>query len=186
MPRSLLDDADLAAVRTAAGPGRDPVRTALACLLHGGVLAHAPDDPAWPDRDHLVVGSEALARSVAAVAPGLPVQAGDGGGALALAAGIAIGCALDGAGSRVFCLLDDAAADDGLLWEAALSAPRGPLTALLLLEPEGAERTRRLLVAAGWRTAVAAAEDPVAVLSALDRVRDTAGGSAGAVLSVAA
>lgn len=186
MPRSLLDEADLAAVRAAADARGGSLGVVTACLLEGGALAHAPDDPQWPDRDRLVVGSAAL-RSALGEAGGPAAVALDGGGrALAVAVGLAAACALDGGVCRVFCLAEGDTIDDGLCWEAAMAAAwAGPsLIAVLAVDAAGAETARGLFGAAGWRSATASASEPVEVLGALDRVSDDGAPCPGVVLAV--
>ncbi len=192
MPRSLLDDADLAAVRTAArrrgGVGAVPV----ACLMEGGALAHDPTDPQWADRDRLLVSGTSwrVAVTAALVDAGYTGGAGqvpvDGGRGLAVAAGAAAVAELDGAGARVYCLLDADALDEGLTWEGALAGARAPaLTAIVLVAPSAVGRARRLFATAGWRTAVGAADDPVEVLGAFD-LAHADDDRAGAALTVTA
>lgn len=186
MPRSLLDEADLAAVRAAADARPGPFAVLIACLLEGGALAHAPDDPQWPDRDRVVVGDGAVSHAVQAAGGPDPVAVAGGGRALAVAAGLAVACALDGGVSRVYCLADGELTDDGACWEAAIAAAvaEAPLVALLRVGGEGADRARGLLGAAGWSCAVASASAPLEVLGALDRVQHDGMAGPGAVLAV--
>lgn len=186
MARSLLDEADLSAVRAAAGARPGAAGVVLACLLEGGALAHATDDPDWADRDRLVVGSAALAAAVVEAGGPVAVDVVAGGGALGLAAGLAAASVLDGGVSRVFCLLGEDALDDGLLWEGALAATGPTLVAVLLVGSAAEGRARALLEAAGWRTASASATEPLEVLGALDRVQRDGQAGPGAVLAVGA
>ena len=191
MPRSLLDDADLAAVRAAArrrgGAGAVPV----ACLVEGGALAHDPADLQWADRDRLLVAGTAWRAPVTAALAdaGYPEGEGqvhvDGGRGLAVAAGAAAVADLDGAGARVYCLLDADMIDDGLTWEGALAGANAPaLTAIVLVAASAVERARGLFATAGWRTAIGAADDPVEVLGAFDLAHadDVRAGAALAVM----
>lgn len=186
MPRSLLDEADLAAVRAAADARPGPFAVLTACLLEGGALAHAPDDPQWPDRDRVVVGSDASRQALEAAGGPDPVAVAGGGRALAVAAGLAVACALDGGVSRVYCLAEGELTDDGACWEAAIAAAsaEASLVALLRASGEEAERARGLLGAAGWRCAAASASAPLELLGALDRVQHDGMVGPGAVLAV--
>ena len=175
MPTSLLDAADLAAVRAAARRRRGVGATMIACLVEGGAFAHDPADPAWADRDHLIVAAAALREPVATALADAGHRHGGGhisvagGRGLAVAAGAASVVALDGGVARVYCLLDGRAVDEGATWEGALAGAATPgLTALFLLAPPVLDRARRLFATAGWRTAVADADDPVELLGALD------------------
>lgn len=169
MPRSLLDGADLPVIRRAAAarPGR--IAALLACLLEGGVVEYAPDEPDWADRDHVVVGTEDLRAAIEADG-GPEAVLVEGGRALAMAAGAACAGALDGGVARTYCLLDESALDDGAVWEAALVGPGAALTAFVMTE-EGAG-ARAMFDAAGWCVVEASADDPVALLGALDRVQE--------------
>lgn len=183
-PRSLFDDVDLAAVRAAAAARTGDTSVVVSCLVEGGVLAWAPDDPEWPDRDRVVVSSPRLAASFAGIAGLGRPDVVDGGRALAAAAGAAAVGALEGGVFRVFCLLDEAAIEDGSLWEAARSARSGTLVAVVLAPAGPARLAGRLLSAAGWCVAEAAADEPAEVLGGLDRVHRENGSVPGVVLAV--
>lgn len=183
MPRSLLDEADLSAVRAAAAERPGAAGIVVACLLEGGALAHAADDPDWPDRDR-VVASTSMAAALSDAGGPVPVAAIDGGRGLAVAAGLAAASAFDGGVSRTFWLAEGDATDDGAVWEAALAAGPG-LIAVLLVDAAGAARAQRLLGAAGWRCATGSADDPVEVLGALDRVHGVDGWPSPGVVLVA-
>lgn len=182
MARSLLDTVDVARVRhTAAAAGGDVAGTAaLACLLVGGALQHDPDDPAWADRDRLVVGGGDLDAAAAAVFAAAGVPTADtaprwldaGPGALAVAYGLAAGSALDGGVWRAYAVLDAGACADGVVWEAACAAAgaRVPLTALVsAADRDAADRATGLFDSAGWPVSRVTTGDVVAVLADLDR-----------------
>lgn len=190
MPRSLLDDADLAAVRAAAGSRGGVGAMPIACLLEGGAFAHDPADPAWADRDRLVVAGASLRAPVAAALADAGYADGGahvvvaGGRGLAVAAGAAAVAGLDGGVARVYCLLDADTLDDGTTWEGALAGAAAPaLTALVLVTPPVLDRAQRLFSTAGWRTGVGRATDPVEVLGAIDLAHADAA-RAGAALAV--
>src|SRR5690606_35633125 len=124
--------------------------TVAACLVEGGVLTLAADDPEWPDRDRLVVASSALAAAFSDGVLDIPVHV-EGGEALAVAAGMAAGALAEGGVFRVFCLLDESAVDDGAFWEAAMAARAPVLVAVVLARQGPCRRARQLLDAAGWR-----------------------------------
>jgi hypothetical protein len=177
-PRSLLDGADLPAVRAAAARGRGAFATAIACLRAGGVLQHDPDDPGWLDRDRVIDGAHALGPSDArSWWTSAPVR-----DALSLALGAGLSSSLDGGIFRVWCLLDGAA-DDGRTWDAARAAAAQACAALTVVaagDPEA--RLVDLLRAAGWRTFAAAPDDPLEVLGAMDRAVAHGAGPAAVVL----
>lgn len=54
--------------------------------------------------------------------PGLEVSSGSLGQGLSIAAGMALGAKMDGAGHRVYCLIGDGESQEGQIWEAAMSA----------------------------------------------------------------
>jgi len=62
--------------------------------------------------------------------PGVEVSTGSLGHGLALATGLALGCARNKNPARVFCLLSDGECDEGSTWEAALFAGNQGLTNL--------------------------------------------------------
>lgn len=174
MPTSLLDRADLAALRAASRRGTGPWATIVACLLAPGVVLRDPADAGWPDRDRLVVGDpaagEALERGLAAAGhePRTAWVDATGGYALALARGLAAASDLDGGIFRVWCLLGEGAFGDGPTWAAAADAPAGSLVLVTAAPAHGAARLARLLSTAGWRVGRARAGEPAEVLGGLD------------------
>lgn len=184
LPRSLLDRVDLAAVRVAAAARSGEGAVVVSCLVEGGAVAWAADDPAWPDRDRIVVSSATLAALFAGT-PDMPSpEVVPRGRALATAAGMAAVAAAEGAVFRVFCLLDEPALEDGALWESARAARAGTLVTIVVASTETARRAGGLFAAAGWRVAEALADDPVQVLCGLDRVQHEGGSVPGALLAV--
>jgi transketolase len=174
---SLLDRVDLWRIREAAAGG-GPSAALVASLVIGGAFAFDPRNAAWADRDRLTVGSPGLVPLLAAAVGG--AAAGQPwwgpyrpGAALAVACGAAIGSRLDGGVFRSWCLLDDAAADDGGVWEAARAAADAedvPLIAGVACQSARArEGVETLFRAAGWPVFARAATDLGAVVAALDR-----------------
>jgi len=125
----------------------------VACLYFGGVLQHDPKRPEWPERDRFVLSKghaapvlyAALAeagyfgrdhlktlRKLGSIlqghpdskkTPGVEVSTGSLGQGLSVANGIALALKMDGAESRVYCLLGDGELQEGQVWEAAMLAP---------------------------------------------------------------
>ncbi len=114
-------------------------------------MNHRPEDPAWPDRDRLVLckghAAPALYATLAhagyfdqgrlpslrktgsmlqghptLVTPGVDISTGSLGQGLSIANGMALAARLDGAGYRVFALTGDGECDEGQIWEAAMTA----------------------------------------------------------------
>ena len=179
MTRSLLDGANLPLLRSLMGAAAEDA--IAAGLVDTGLLQFDPDDAAWDDRDRMVVCGDGVTASVAAriAAAGgaaweVVTPAATGGDAMALALGAAVAAGLDGAAWRAWCVLDDAACDDGRVWEIARSAasPSSPTFGVLVAGAAGAQLWR----ACGWAVHEAPAGDPVWLLGALDQL--SAGGPA--------
>jgi transketolase N-terminal domain/subunit len=171
MARSLLDTADLAQLRTLAAQG--PAVAVASVLVDSGLLQFDPDDPTWDDRDRLVVAGSATATAIeerlasAGARPADTLMRASGGDALAMAFGAAMASQLDGGAWRSWCVLDEAACDDGRVWEAARAAAWAKAATLTALV-EGAG-TVRLWEACGWTVHSAPADDPAWLLGALDQ-----------------
>jgi transketolase len=135
----------------------------LLAVLYGGVLRVRPDQPAWPERDRLLISKGHSAAAVyAALAesgffpkswldtycqdgtrlaghvshygvPGVEVSTGSLGHGLSLGCGMALAGKRDAAAYRVFVLLSDGECDEGSIWEAALFAPHHRLDNLIAL-----------------------------------------------------
>lgn len=173
MARSLLDAADLSALRDLAAGG--PAAAVAAALVDTGLLQFDPDDPEWEDRDRLALCGEGVAAAVGrrlGAAGGDPdavvTPAATGGDALALAFGASMAAAMDGGAWRAWCVLDAGACDDGRVWEVALAAGQARADALGALVAGGG--TAPLWRACGWRVHEAPAADPAWLLGALDQV----------------
>lgn len=173
MPRSLLDTADLSALRAISAAG--PAMALAAALIDTGLLQFDADDPAWEDRDRLVVCgasvSSAIADRMATAGTDAEavVQARTGGDALALAFGAAAASAMDGGPWRSWCVLDGAACDDGRVWEVARAARDGHAEQLGVLVAGG--DTAGMWRACGWQVHEAPAADPAWLLGALDHLQ---------------
>jgi hypothetical protein len=183
VPPSLLDATDLAVVRAAAAGRAGPAAVVASCLVEGGVLAYAPDEPGWRDRDRLVVASREVAAVFAGADCAEPVLV-EGGRALAVAAGLAAASTVDGDVFRVFCLLDADVVDDGAVWEAANAARSSTLVAVVVGAGAPVRRAGEMFASAGWCTATADADDPVEVMGALDRAYRGGEGGPGVVLAM--
>lgn len=172
MPRSLLDGADLPALRDALASGSSAAATAL---VDAGVLQFDADDPSWEDRDRLVVAGEGVTRMVSvrlraagADPAGVATFARSGGEAMALGFGAALASDLDGNAWRPWVVLDERCCDDGRVWEVARAAGNAGAAALaVIVEGDGAPA---LWAACGWRVHEVPATDPVWLLGALDQV----------------
>lgn len=126
----------------------------ILAALYFNIMRVDPRNPGWPDRDRFIMSKgHGCAAWYAALAergffpveelrtfrrlgsrlqghpdmsklPGVEMTAGSLGHGLAAGIGIAIGNKLDGRPGRVYVLLGDGESQEGLVWEAALAAPR--------------------------------------------------------------
>ncbi len=124
----------------------------ILAVLYGGWLRVRPDDPAWADRDRLVVSKGHAAAAVYAVlskvgffpdswldgycedgqplaghvsstgVPGVEVSTGSLGHGLSIGCGLAMGAQRTCPESRTVVILSDGELDEGSIWEAALFA----------------------------------------------------------------
>jgi transketolase len=124
----------------------------LLVSLYYGKLRHRPADPAWIDRDRFVlskghgvpalyavmahagyfprselmglrqIGSRLQGHPSRIDLPGIEMSTGSLGQGLSAAHGMALGLRLDGRDSRVYALLGDGEIQEGMVWEAAMSA----------------------------------------------------------------
>lgn len=125
--------------------------TEILTALYFSVARVDPQDPAWPDRDRIVLskghgnvgllialslrgffpevhfrsfntlGSHYTMHADANV-PGVEHSAGSLGHGLSVAVGMALAGRLDGAGWKVYCILGDGESMEGSVWEALMSA----------------------------------------------------------------
>lgn len=187
MTRSLLDRADLGRLRAqlSEAASHSPSTAVLTLLLEAGVVQHDPGDPAWPDRDRLVLGGRAVMAGAPRAFTAAGYRDGDGrhevpdGRALAVAQGAAVSSRLDGGVARVWCVLDRACCRDGVTWEAAAAArPPLPLTALVIVEAgDDLEPLAARWRACGWSIHHAAVTSPELLLGACDQALADAGPS---------
>lgn len=136
----------------------------ILAVLYFGVLRVRPEEPTWPARDRFILSKgHTAAVWYAALAergffpveelatyrqpgtrlqghpelgrpPGIEFMSGSLGHGLAGALGMALGARLAGHDARAYALLGDGELQEGLVWEAALAAPKfkaGNLCAIL-------------------------------------------------------
>ena len=134
----------------------------LCAVLYGGVLRYDPKNPAWPDRDFLILskGHGVMAlyacfreigwltdsdfenyfqdgtrlRGLCEVdVPGCEVTSGSLGHGLPIACGIAFGLKRRRSNSRVYCIVGDGEMNEGPMWEALLFAAHQKLDNLVVV-----------------------------------------------------
>jgi len=126
--------------------------TDILVALYYHVLRYDPRNPKWPEGDRFILskghGCIALCPVLADVGyfpaekldtfnqldspfgmhpdcnkiPGVEISTGSLGHGLSIAVGVALSARLDNADHRVYCLMGDGELDEGLIWEAAMSA----------------------------------------------------------------
>ena len=173
MVRSLLDGADLGALRAVGASGAPDA--VAAALIDTGLLQFDADDPEWEDRDRLITSGPLVTAAATrrlttagAQADAVITTTRNGGDAMALAFGAAMASGADGGVWRAWCLLDAAASDDGRVWEIARAAADAgaQFVGVLVAGMQGAALWR----ACGWTVHAAPANDPAWVLGALDQI----------------
>lgn len=171
-PVSLFDRLDVAVLRRATAGLTDAVAFALTVLLEAGAIAHDPLDPAWPDRDRLLVASSLAPAEVARL-----LERGGGAGwtapdeeVLREVVAVARAGRATGGGARTWCALPAAALTSPSAAALLVEAGSEPLAGLVALVVDG--EAEALLVAAGWTVEHAADRDLLAVLGAADRALD--------------
>ncbi len=135
----------------------------LSVLYFGGVLKVQPKNPAWPDRDRLVLSKGHGAPALYAVlaergffdteiltslrelgsslqghpdcrkTPGVDASTGSLGQGLSIAVGMALSLRLDRRDSRVWAILGDGECQEGQVWEAAMAASHYKLGNLVVV-----------------------------------------------------
>ena len=173
MARSLLDNADLGALRDLSAKG--PAAAVAAALVDTQLLQFDPDDPTWEDRDRLFVAGPAVEAALeqrltasGAKAEDVVTRVRNGGEAAALAFGAAMASAADGGAWRAWCALDAEACDDGRIWEIARAAAAAGAVQLGVVVT-GSD-TAALWRACGWTVHEAPAADPAWLLGAVDHL----------------
>ena len=131
-------------------------------VLYGGAMAIRPDDPAWPERDYLVLSKGHCGPALyAALAlkgffpmewlgtinqpgtrlpshadrrrtPGIDMTTGSLGQGISAATGIALGNKLKGLPNFTYCIVGDGELNEGQIWEAAQAAANFRLNNLIL------------------------------------------------------
>ncbi|MFH1724696.1 MAG: transketolase [Elusimicrobiota bacterium] len=126
----------------------------ILATLYSRHLRHRPQEPAWPDRDRVVLSKGHCCPALYAVLaragyfprerlatlrklgsplqghpdrlslPGLEASTGSLGQGLSIAVGMALAGRLDRKDYRVWCILGDGELQEGQVWEAAMSAPK--------------------------------------------------------------
>lgn len=136
----------------------------IVATLYFGVMRLRPDDPSWPNRDRFIMskghtcaawysalaesgffpreellafrklGSRLQGHPDCSKTPGVEMTAGSLGHGLSAGLGMALAGKLDRRDYRVFVLLGDGEIQEGIVWEAAMAAPKfrlGNLVAIL-------------------------------------------------------
>lgn len=131
--------------------------------LYFEVMNHEPEDPAWEDRDRLILsnghicpvryatmaeagyfpveelktlrklGTRLQGHPERKKLPGVETTSGPLGSGLAQAAGYAYASRMDKKGFRVFCICSDGEQDEGNTWEAAMFAGKYKLSNLTVI-----------------------------------------------------
>lgn len=183
--------------------------------LYYHVLKYDPKNPDWPERDRFILSKGHGALGLCPVLcdagyyaeemmanfndldspfgmhpdmnkiPGIEMSTGSLGHGLSVAVGVALSGKLDKADWRVFCLLGDGECDEGMVWEAAMSASHfklgnltavvdrngysldGPTEEIMALEPF-AEKWRSF----GWNCYEVDGHDMQALLEVFDKLPD--------------
>ncbi|MBI5631219.1 MAG: transketolase [Elusimicrobia bacterium] len=132
-------------------------------VLYAKFLNHDPKNPAWPDRDRVILskghGCPALYAVMAHAGyfpkenlmtlrkfgsplqghpdrlrlPGIEVSTGSLGQGLSMATGMALSGKLDKKDYRTYCVLGDGELQEGQCWEAIMSAPKFKLDNLIAI-----------------------------------------------------
>ncbi len=186
--------------------------------LYFHVMRVKPEDPGWPRRDRLVLskghgcsawyaalaergyfpkeelltfrrlGSRLQGHPDMAKTPGVDMTAGSLGHGLSAGLGMALGARIDGFDYRTFVILGDGEIQEGLIWEAAMAAPRlgldnlvaivdynrwqsgGAVGEIMPLEPLSSKWE-----AFGWATQEIDGHDMEAILEAFNLAEKTKG-----------
>jgi transketolase len=191
----------------------------LVALFFGGVLRHDPGNPSWPERDRFILSKGHGAPGLYAVLaergyfpaawlqnlrkigspleghpnmrrlPGVEASTGSLGQGLSIGVGHALGARLDRRDSRVYVMIGDGEAQEGQVWEAAMTAAKYELENLTaILDLNRFQQTGRLedvmpalepvlpkWAAFGWHPIEIDGHDLDAVFDALDEARRVRG-----------
>ena len=186
--------------------------------LYYQVLRYDPKAPAKPDRDRFVLSKGHALLGLAPILadsgffpqsfmdnyngldsafgmhpnmryiPGIDMSTGSLGHGLSVSVGMALAARLDKASYQVYCLLGDGELDEGMIWEAAMSAAHFRLSNLTAIvdrnrlsldgKTEDVMRLEPLKAkweAFGWRVIPANGHDMGSLLSALEAAREGEG-----------
>ncbi len=132
-------------------------------LFFGGILRHQPDQPDWPDRDRFILSKGHGAPGLYAVlaergyfpvnwlddlrqigspleghpnmrrVPGVEASTGSLGQGLSIGIGHALAGRLDGLDYRTYVMIGDGEAQEGQVWEAAMTAAKYGLARLTVI-----------------------------------------------------
>lgn len=180
-------------------------------------LRYDPKKPNWPDRDRFILskghGCPALYAVMADVGyfpreelrtlrkigsrlqghpqlglPGLEISSGSLGQGLSIANGMALGLRMDNKDCRIYCLMGDGEANEGQVWEAAMTAAHYKLDNIcaimdcnrfqidgLCCETKNMEPMDDKWKAFGWNVVRTDGHDIEKLMSALDRAEDIKG-----------
>jgi transketolase len=134
----------------------------ICSVLYGRFLRYDPRDPAWPDRDYLILSKGHGVMAMYACfyeigwlgdgdlddyfkdgthlrglcesdVPGCEVTSGSLGHGLSIACGIAFGLKRKGSDRRVYCIVGDGEMNEGPMWEALLFAAHQKLDNLVVI-----------------------------------------------------
>jgi transketolase len=134
----------------------------ICSVLYGHFLRYDPQNPAWPDRDYLILSKghgvmtmyacfyeigwlgdtdldnyfkdgTHLRGLCEADVPGCEVTSGSLGHGLPIACGIALGLKRQGSDRRVYCIVGDGEMNEGPMWEALLFAAHQKLDNLVVI-----------------------------------------------------
>jgi transketolase len=191
----------------------------MLCVLYFNKMRIDPARPDWPDRDRLVLSKgHASAALYATLAhrgffpveeletmktlgsrlqghcdmlrtPGVEFSTGSLGHGLPAAQGMALALRMDGRPSRVYCIIGDGESDEGLVWEASMSASKFKLDNLVCIldrngfQSSGAtsfqmptlEPVVEKWSAFGWHVIVIDGHDLVAIAGALEEAETVQG-----------
>jgi transketolase len=187
----------------------------LTALYFGGVLRHKPDQPDWPDRDRFILSKGHGAPGLYAVLAergyfpvdwledlrvigspleghpnmrrlaGVEASTGSLGQGLSIGIGHAVAARLDGRDYRTYVMIGDGEAQQGQVWEAAMTASKYGLDNLTaILDFNHFQQTGRLedvmpaleplkqkWEAFGWHTCEIDGHDYNQIFAALEEVR---------------
>jgi len=190
----------------------------VASLYFGGVMRVDARNPSWPDRDRLIMSKGHGAPAVYAalvergfcpvewiaeyeslgahfsthpnmhMIPGIDMSAGSLGHGLSIGVGMALAAKMDRKDYRVHVVLGDGELNEGMVWEAAMSAGKYALDNLVAIVDRNSlcvgGRTEDVMPleplgdkwrAFGWRVHAVDGHDVASIIDAFSRVRGTRG-----------